>query len=151
MRLCPLEDSGQPTVATYPRQRALGDSANSFRNEGSTVAAGAWFDGDAKRLAGLGQPLTATDEIAQRCSFGTTAGKLMQHWEDTLVVMPVCWRDVDRQREAVLVHRDMKLDALDFLAAVEAALEAGRRRMTGATIDDDGAGYGFVATGLPPL
>jgi hypothetical protein len=44
----------------------------------------------------------------------------------------------------------MDLDALDFLAAVEAAREAGRRRMTGATIDDDGAGYGFVATGLPP-
>jgi hypothetical protein len=30
MRLCPLEDRVQPAVATYPRQRARDDSANSF-------------------------------------------------------------------------------------------------------------------------
>jgi hypothetical protein len=72
------------------------------------------------------------------------------HWEDPLAIMPVCWRDIDRQREAVLVHRDMDLDALDFLAAIEAAREAGRRRMTGAAVDDYSAGYKFVATGLPP-
>src|SRR3954470_23958091 len=57
----------------------------------------------------------------------------------------------------------MDLNALDLLAAVEAAREATRRRMTGSltrqlcacgqrkgAIDDDGAGYGFVVANLPP-
>src|SRR4051812_47946748 len=44
----------------------------------------------------------------------------------------------------------MDLDALDLFAAVEAAREAGRRRLTGAAVDDDGAGYRFVAASLPP-
>ena len=55
------------------------------------------------------------------------AGKLMQHRDDALAVMNIRWRDMDRQREAVLVHREMDLDALDLLAAVEAAREAARR------------------------
>src|SRR4051794_15814251 len=44
----------------------------------------------------------------------------------------------------------MDFDALDLFAAVEAAREAGRRRLTGAAVDDDGAGYRFVAASLPP-
>src|SRR3954468_8837161 len=40
--------------------------------------------------------------------------------------------------------------SLDLLAAIEAAPEASRRRMTGPAVDDDGAGYGFVAASLPP-
>src|SRR3954468_809337 len=44
----------------------------------------------------------------------------------------------------------MDFDALDLFAAVAAAREAGRRRLTGAAVDDDGAGYRFVAASLPP-
>src|SRR3954465_5450892 len=88
--------------------------------------------------------------ITQSCSFETAAGKLMQHRDDALAVMDIRRRNGDRQREAVLVHREMDLDALDLLPAVAAAAEARRRRMTGAAVDDDGAGYGFVAASLPP-
>ena len=92
------------------------------------MAAGAGLDGDAKRLAGLGQPLTAIAEIAQGSPLEAAAGKLMQHRDDALAVMPVRRRDIDRQREAVLIDREMDLDALDLLAAIEAAPEASRRR-----------------------
>jgi len=44
--------------------------------------------------------------------------------------MHVCCGDTDRQREAVLIHGKMNFDALDLFAAIEAAPEAGRRRMT---------------------
>ncbi len=63
--LGPLKDGVQPAIATNPCQRALDDPPNTFRNEGSAVTAGAGLDGDAKRLASLGQPLTAIAEIAQ--------------------------------------------------------------------------------------
>src|SRR4051812_34183945 len=74
----------------------------------------------------------------------------MQHWNDALAVMPVGRRDIDRQREAVLVHGEMDFDALDLLAAIEAAAEASRCRMTGAAVEDDGAGLGSIVTSLPP-
>jgi hypothetical protein len=64
--------------------------------------------------------------------------------------MPVCRRDGDRQRKAVLIDRKMDFDALDLLAAIEAAPEASRRRMTGPAVDDDGAGIGSIAAGPPP-
>ena len=96
------------------------------------------------------QPLAAIAEITQGCPLVAAAGKLMQHWDDALAVMGICRRDVDRQREAVLIHREMDFDALDLLAAIEAAAEATRRRLTGAAVDDDGAGIGSVAASLPP-
>src|SRR3954470_16591476 len=74
----------------------------------------------------------------------------MQHWNDALAVMPVGRRDIDRQREAVLVHGEMDFDALDLLAAIEAAAEASRCRMTRPAVEDDGAGIGSIAAGLPP-
>src|SRR5690242_18111509 len=74
----------------------------------------------------------------------------MQHRNDTLAVMPVGCRNVDCQRKAVLIDREMDLDALDLLAAVEAAREASRRRMTRPTVEDDGAGIGSIAASLPP-
>ena len=37
----------------------------------------------------------------------------MQHRDDTLAVMDIRWRDVDRQREAVFIDREM--DSLIFL------------------------------------
>src|SRR3954467_295084 len=64
--------------------------------------------------------------------------------------MDVRRRDMDRQREAVLVHSEMDFDALDLLAAVKAAPEASRCRTTGAAVDDDGAGFGGIAASLPP-
>src|SRR3954465_10562482 len=64
--------------------------------------------------------------------------------------MDVRRRDMDRQREAVLVHSEMDFDALDLLAAVKAAAEASRCRTTGAAVDDDGAGFGSIAASLPP-
>ena len=60
--LGPLEDGLQPLVAANPSQRTL--DPNTFRNEGSAVAAGTGFDGDAERLSGLGQPLAPIAEIA---------------------------------------------------------------------------------------
>src|SRR3954470_7618689 len=74
----------------------------------------------------------------------------MQHWNDALAVMPVGRRDIDRQREAVLVHGEMDFDALDLLAAIEAAREASRRRLTGATVEDDSTGISSIAAGPPP-
>jgi hypothetical protein len=41
--------------------------------------------------------------------------------------MHVGWRDVDRQRDAVLIDAQVNLDAVDLLAAIEAAPEAARR------------------------
>src|SRR5687768_5562680 len=114
------------------------------------MTAGAGLDGDAKRLTDLGQPLPSIAEIAQRGPLEAAAGKLMQHRDDALAVMDIRRRDVDRQREAVFIDGEVDLNALDLLAAVEAAREATRRRMTGPAIDDDGAGYGFVAANLPP-
>src|SRR5215211_5283272 len=114
------------------------------------MTASTGLDGDAKRLAGLGQPLAAIAEIAQGGPLEAAAGKLMQHRDDALAVMPVGRRDGDRQRKAVLIDRKMDLDALDLLAAIEAACEASRRRLTGAAVDDDGAGIGSIAAGPPP-
>src|SRR3954468_15293314 len=37
----------------------------------------------------------------------------MQHWDNALAVMDVCRRDVDRQRETILVHGEV--DPLIFL------------------------------------
>src|SRR4051794_12736624 len=101
------------------------------------MTAGAGLDSDAKRLTDLGQPLTPIAEIAQRGPL--EAGKLMQHRDDALAVMDIRRRDVDRQREAVFIDGEMDLNALDLLAAVEAAREATRRRVTRPAIDDDGA------------
>jgi hypothetical protein len=82
---------------------------------------------NAKRLAGFGQPLPPIAEITQGRPLEAPTGKLMQHRDDALAVMPVGRRDMDRQREAVLIDREMDLDALDLLAAIEAAREAARR------------------------
>jgi hypothetical protein len=108
------------------------------------------LDDDAKRFAGLGQPLIPIAEIAQRCPLEAAVGKLMQHRDDTLAVMPVCRGDADRQWEAVFIHCKMDLDALDLPAAIETAREASRRRLTGAAVDDDSAGVGSIAASLPP-
>src|SRR3954452_4468499 len=150
MPLGPLEDGIQPAVATDPRQGPLNDPANPLRNEGSAMAAGAGLEGDAERLAGFGQALTPVAEIAQGRPLEAAAGKLMQHRDDALAVMDIRRRDGDRQRKAVLVDREMNLDALDLLAAIEATAEASRCRTTRPAVADDGAGFGSIAASLPP-
>jgi hypothetical protein len=82
------------------------------------MTAGAGLDGDAKRFAGLGQPLAAIAEIAQGSPLEAAAGKLMQYGNDALGVMLVGWRDIDRQWEAVLIDRKMDLDAFDLSATM---------------------------------
>jgi hypothetical protein len=114
------------------------------------MTAGTGLDGDPKRLASLGQPLAAIAEIAQDGALEAAAGKLMQHRDDTLAVMRICQRDVDRQRKAVLIDRKMDFNAFDLLATVEAARETGRLRLTRAAVDDDGAGIGSITASLPP-
>src|SRR3954453_11636583 len=150
MPLGPLEDGVQPTVAANPRQRALNDPQNPLRNEGSAVTAGAGLEGDAERLAGFGQALAAIAEIAQGRPLEAAAGKLTQHRDDTFAVMDIRRRDGDRLRETVLVDREMDLDALDLLAAIEGAAAATRRRLTRAAVEDDGAGFRSAAASLPP-
>lgn len=73
-----------------------------------------------------------------------------QYWDDALCVMRVSRRDIDPQRDAVLVDRDLDLDTADLLAAVDAAREAARRRAAGAAVDDNGARVRRVAAGQPP-
>src|SRR5690242_6291288 len=64
--------------------------------------------------------------------------------------MAVRRRDIDRQRDAVLVDRNMDLDAPDLLAAIDATLTAARRRATGATVDHHGARLRRIAASLAP-
>ena len=64
--------------------------------------------------------------------------------------MPVRWRDIDRQRDAVFLNGHLDLDAADLLAAIDAARKATRRRATGATVDDHGARFWRITAGAPP-
>src|ERR1700689_5070722 len=60
-----LEDRVQPPVAAQPSEGALNHPADPGRNELAIATAGNCLDGDAKCLAGFGQPLTAVGEIAE--------------------------------------------------------------------------------------
>src|SRR5918994_258412 len=84
-----LKDRVQPTVATDPGQRALNDPPNPPGNKVPAVTAGAGLEGDAERLAGLGQPLAPVAEIAQGGPLEAPTGKLMQLRDDALAVMHV--------------------------------------------------------------
>src|SRR4051812_18417779 len=64
--------------------------------------------------------------------------------------MPVRRRDLDRQRDAVFVDRNMDLDAPDLLAAIDAAVKTARRRAIGSTVDHHGARLRRIAAGTPP-
>src|SRR4051794_12660153 len=148
--LCPLEDRVQPTVAADPGEGALHHPANSGWKEFSIAAAGDRLDGDAERLGNLGQPLAAVAKITQSRSPETLPGQLAQHRHDPFRIMRVGLRDIDGQRDTVLVDRDLDLDTADLLAAVDAAREAARGRAAGATVDHDGARVRRVAAGQPP-
>src|SRR5690349_6902688 len=80
--------SARPSAASKPGEGALNHRANTVRDEGSAMAAGNGLDGDAERLADLGQRLAPMAGIAQSCSVEAAAGELMQHWDDALAVPP---------------------------------------------------------------
>src|SRR4051812_42367073 len=80
-----LNDSAVPAL------NDVNDPPNTLRDEGSATGAG--LEGDAKRLAGFGQPLAPIAEIAQGGPL--EAGKLMRHRNDALAIMLVGRRDVD--------------------------------------------------------
>src|SRR3954454_22591617 len=81
------------------------------------------LDGDAERLTDPGQALAAVAEIAQGRSAEPAVGQLAQHRDDALGIVGVGWRDLDRQRDAILLDRHLDLDAADLLAAINAARE----------------------------
>src|SRR4051794_16559126 len=64
--------------------------------------------------------------------------------------MAVRRRDIDRQRDAVLLNGELDLDTADLLAAIDATLKAAWRRATRSTVDDHGTWFRRIATGAPP-
>jgi len=78
------------------------------------------------------------------------AGELAEHRDDTFRIMHVGWRDVDRQRDTVLIDAQVNLDAVDLLAAIEATAEAARGRPAGAAVDDDSRRLRSSTAGQPP-
>src|SRR5207302_653887 len=97
--------------------------ADAGRDEASVAAAGNGLDADAECLTGLGQPLAPIAEVAARRTFEATRGERAQNRHDPFGVMAVRRRDIDRQRNAVFLNRDLDLDATDLLAAINAALK----------------------------
>src|SRR5208337_625459 len=145
-----LEDGVQPPVAAQPGEGPLNHPADAGRNEASVAATGNCLDGDAERLACLGQPLAPVAEIPQRRTLEASLGEFAQNREDAFRVMPVCRRNVDSQGNAVFVYGDMDFDALDLLSTVDASVEAARRRAAGSAVDDDGARLRSILASAPP-
>ena len=148
--LCPLEDRVQPPVIRNPGEGALNDPADSGREELAITAASDGLDCNTELPACLGQTLAPVAEVAQRRSPEAFAGELAEHRDDTFRIMHVGWRDVDRQRDAVLVDAEVNLDAVDLLAAIEATAEAAQGRPAGSAVDDDSTRLGGVTAGQPP-
>jgi hypothetical protein len=146
----PLDDGVQPPVAAQPGEGSFNHPADAGRNEPSIATAGNRLDGDPERLSGFDQPLAPIAELTQRWSLETTIGERAQNRHDTLRIVPVRRRDIDRQRDAVFVNGDLDLDASDLLPAIDAAVKATRRRATGSTIDDDGARFRSIPARAPP-
>src|SRR3954454_22131489 len=121
MLLGPLEDRVQPPVIRDPGEGALHHPANSSREELAITAASDGLDGNAELPACLGQTLAAVAEVAQRRSPETLAREFAEHRDDSFRIMHVGWRDVDRQRDAVLVDAQVNLDAVDLLTAINVA------------------------------
>ena len=93
-----FEAGVQPPVAAHPGGGAFNHPADAGRNELSVAPASYRLDGDAELLAGLGPPVAPIAEIAQCRALEAAIGELTQNRHDTLRVMPVRRRDVDRQR-----------------------------------------------------
>src|SRR3954465_11973019 len=145
-----LEDGVQPPVAAEPGEGPFHHPADAGGNEPSVPAAGDGLDGDAECLTRLGQASAPIAEIAEGWAVEAATGKFTQNRHDTLRVMAVRRRDIDRQRDAVFVDGHLDLDAADLLAAVNAARKAARRRATGATVDDHRTRLRSISAGTPP-
>src|SRR4051794_22352299 len=145
-----LEDGVQPPVAAEPGEGPFDHPADAGGNELSVPAAGNGLDGDAERVTGFRQPLAPIAEIAEGWAVEAAIGKFTQNRHDTLRVVPVRRRDIDRQRDGVFVDGHLDLDAADLLAAVHAAGKAARRRATGAAVDDHRTRLRSVCAGTPP-
>jgi hypothetical protein len=65
--------------------------------------------------------------------------------------MPICRRNIDRQRHARFVDGNMDLHASDLLSAVNPALKEARRRAAASAIDDDCAWFRTISAGTPPI
>src|SRR5690349_23246153 len=100
-----LDDDVQPPIAAEPGERSLNHPANPGRDEPSIAAASNGLDADAERLTDFGRPLAPAAEVAKRRTFGAIVGKPAQDRHDPFGVVPVRRRDLDRQRDAVLVDR----------------------------------------------
>ena len=114
-----LEDNVQPPVAAEPGERSLNHPENVGRNELSVATTSNGLDGNVESLTGFGQPLAPIAEVAERRTFEATHGKRARSQHDPFAVMPVRRRDIDRQRDAVFVDRNMDLDAANLLAACQ--------------------------------
>jgi hypothetical protein len=118
MILRALEDGVQPPVAAQPGERAFDDPADAGWDEPSAAAAGNCLDSDAERLFGFRKALAAIAEITKRQTLEAAIGERALTRHDAFGVMPIRRRDIDRQRDAVFVDRNMDFDALDLLSAV---------------------------------
>src|SRR3954465_4763418 len=145
-----LEDGVQPPVAAEPGEGPFHHPADAGGNEPSVPAAGDGLDGDAECLTRLGQASAPIAEIAEGWAVEAAMGKFTQNRHDTLRVVAVRRRDIDRQRDAVFVDRHLDLDAADLLAAVNATRKAARRRTTGAAVDDHRTWLRSISAGTPP-
>src|SRR5690242_18615923 len=145
-----FEDDVQPPVAAEPGERAFNHPTNASWDEPSVAATGDGRDVDAECLTGLGQPLAPVAEIAERRPVEATRGERAQNRHDPFGVMAVRRRDVDRQRDAVFVNRNMDFDAADLLAAIDTTLKAARCRATGSAVDHHSTRLWRVAASQAP-
>src|SRR3954468_926575 len=122
-----LEDDVQPPVAAEPSERPFNHPADASGNELSISAARNGLDRDAECLPSPSHSLAPVAEIAERRTLETAIGEFTQNRHDGFCVMAVRRRDIDRQRDAVLLHGELDLDAPDLLAAINAAFETAWR------------------------
>jgi hypothetical protein len=73
--------SGEVPIGGSYRQETLDDNGYP-PDEGLATIADAGFDGDVRRLAGLGQPLILRAEISQCCPLEAIAAELVQQRDD---------------------------------------------------------------------
>src|SRR3954451_9202732 len=93
-----LEDDVQPPVAAEPGEGPFDHPADAGGNEPSVAAAGNGLDGDAECLTRLGQASAPIAEIAEGWAVEAAIGEFTQNRHDTLRVVPVRRRDIDRHR-----------------------------------------------------
>ena len=91
---------------------------NSCGNELSISTARDGLNGDAECLTGLGQSFAPVAKIAERRTLEAAIGEFTQNRDYGFCVMTVRRHDIDCQGDAVSLDRDLDLDAMDLLAAI---------------------------------